>query len=51
MNVDAEPKHAARRPSLKDFSRASLREVFQSRGWPAYRADQVATWLYKHDAD
>jgi len=50
MNVDVGPKQAARRPGLKDFSRAALRELFESRGWPAYRADQVAIWLYKHDA-
>ena len=42
--------HARRKPSLKDHSRAKLREVFAARGWPAYRADQVATWLYQQDA-
>ena len=42
--------HARRKPSLKDHSRANLRELFAARGWPAYRADQVATWLYQQDA-
>ena len=42
--------HARRKPSLKDHSRANLRELFAVRGWPAYRADQVATWLYQQDA-
>jgi 23S rRNA (adenine2503-C2)-methyltransferase len=42
--------HARRRPSLKDHSRAELRALFAARGWPAYRADQVATWLYQQDA-
>ncbi len=41
---------ARRKPSLKDHSRANLRELFAARGWPAYRADQVATWLYQQDA-
>ena len=42
--------HARRRPSLKDHSRAALRALFGARGWPAYRADQVANWLYQQDA-
>ncbi|MEZ4332861.1 MAG: 23S rRNA (adenine(2503)-C(2))-methyltransferase RlmN [Myxococcota bacterium] len=42
--------HARRRPSLKDHSRATLRGLFSQRGWPAYRADQVANWLYQQDA-
>ena len=42
--------HARRKPSLKDHSRANLRDLFAARGWPAYRADQVATWLYQQDA-
>ena len=36
-------RHATRRPNLKDHSREALRELFGERGWPAYRADQVAT--------
>lgn len=50
MSADAAPKHARRRPSLKDHAREALRQRFAERGWPAYRADQVATWLYKQDA-
>jgi len=42
--------HARRRPSLKDHSRADLRALFAARGWSAYRADQVASWLYRQDA-
>ena len=42
--------HARRRPSLKDHSRSVLRALFAERGWSAYRADQVATWLYRQDA-
>jgi len=41
-------RSARRRPSLKDHSLPALRELFVSRGWPAYRADQVAGWLYRH---
>lgn len=44
-------KHATRRPNLKNYSRASLRDLFKERSWPAYRADQVATWLYKNDVE
>ncbi len=49
--TDADARtHARRRPSLKDHSRSALRALFAERGWSAYRADQVATWLYKQDA-
>jgi 23S rRNA (adenine2503-C2)-methyltransferase len=51
VKLDAKRTHATRRRGLKDFSRAALRELFQARGWAAYRADQVATWLYKNDVD
>lgn len=44
-------RHAMRRPNLKDHSREALRALFAERGWPAYRADQLATWLYKQDVD
>jgi 23S rRNA (adenine2503-C2)-methyltransferase len=37
---------AARRPNLKDWSPGSLRERFAAEGLPAWRADQVASWLY-----
>lgn len=40
-----------RGPSLKDHAREGLRALFAERGWPAYRADQVATWLYQQDVD
>lgn len=45
------PRHATRRPNLKDHAREGLRALFGERGWPAYRADQVATWLYQQDVD
>jgi 23S rRNA (adenine2503-C2)-methyltransferase len=44
-------RHALRRPNLKDHALPALRDLFVSRGWPAYRADQVATWIYKNDVD
>jgi len=50
MNAADAIRHARRRPNLKDHSRASLRASFAARGWPAYRADQVANWLYQQDA-
>ena len=34
------------RPNLKDFSPGALRERFAADGLPAWRADQVASWLY-----
>ena len=36
----------AERPNLKDFSPDALRERFAAEGLPAWRADQVASWLY-----
>lgn len=50
MSADDTRKHARRRPSLKDHARTELRALFAARGWSAYRADQVATWLYRQDA-
>ena len=50
MSVEVVSRHATRRPSLKDHARPGLRALFQARGWPAYRADQVATWLYRGEA-
>ena len=38
--------HAEPRPNLKDFSPGQLRERFAAEGLPAWRADQVASWLY-----
>jgi 23S rRNA (adenine2503-C2)-methyltransferase len=40
-----------RRPNLKDHALPGLRELCRERGWPAYRADQIADWLYRHDVD
>jgi 23S rRNA (adenine2503-C2)-methyltransferase len=34
------------RPNLKDWSPATLRARFAAEGLPAWRADQVASWLY-----
>jgi 23S rRNA (adenine2503-C2)-methyltransferase len=39
------------RPNLKDFSLERLRERFAAEGLPAYRADQVAGWLYRRGVD
>ena len=36
----------AGKPNLKDFSPGRLREHFAAEGLPAWRADQVASWLY-----
>jgi 23S rRNA (adenine2503-C2)-methyltransferase len=44
-------RHATRRPNLKDYGREALRSLFQERGWPAYRADQLAGWLYARRVD
>ncbi len=51
MSAAAPRSHATRRPNLKDFARPALRARFAERGWPAYRADQVASWLYRNDVD
>ena len=51
MSATSHPTHATRRPNLKDYSREALRTLFRERGWPAYRADQVATWLYSNAAE
>ncbi len=49
--IENAPRHATRRPNLKDHARDRLRALFAERGWPSYRADQVATWLYQQDVD
>lgn len=41
----------SRRPNLKDYALPALRDLCVSRGWPAYRGDQIATWLYKNDVN
>lgn len=51
MASPASKAHATRKPSLKDYSRDRLRAAFKERGWPAYRADQVAAWLYQQGVD
>jgi 23S rRNA (adenine2503-C2)-methyltransferase len=38
-------------PNLKDYPLAALREKFSANGFPAYRANQVMSWLYKHEVD
>jgi 23S rRNA (adenine2503-C2)-methyltransferase len=39
------------RSSLLDLSSAQLRELLTSWGEPAYRANQIETWLYQHWVD
>jgi 23S rRNA (adenine2503-C2)-methyltransferase len=39
------------RPNLKDFSPGGLRERFAADGLPAWRADQVASWLYERGVE
>ena len=41
----------AARPHLKDVSPGALRERFAAEGLPAWRADQVASWLYARGVD
>ncbi len=51
MTAELPTTHAVRRPNLKDYALPALRALFKERGWPAYRGDQVAAWLYKNDVD
>lgn len=51
MSAATPIRHATRRPNLKDYARDALRALFSTRGWPAYRADQVMVWLYQSGAD
>lgn len=37
--------------ALKEFSPDALRARFLEQGLPAYRADQVATWVYRHGVE
>ena len=39
------------RPNLRDFSPAALRARFKAEGISAYRADQVAQWIYARGVD
>jgi 23S rRNA (adenine2503-C2)-methyltransferase len=50
--VARDPENAsAPRPNLKDHGREALREHFSRDGLPAYRADQVLSWLYGRGVD
>lgn len=40
----------AMRPAIGDVSLAGLRDLAQELGYPAYRGDQVAAWLYRSPA-
>jgi 23S rRNA (adenine2503-C2)-methyltransferase len=51
MTAELPTTHAARRPNLKDYALPALRDLCKERGWPAYRGDQIASWLYKNDVD
>ena len=51
MTAAGSASHALRRPSLKDFALSGLRNLCTERGWPAYRGDQIADWLYKNEAN
>ncbi len=37
--------------AVKDHAPAALRERFAERGLPRYRADQLATWIYRHGVE
>lgn len=41
----------SKRPSLKDYTRSALRARFIEQGFPAYRADQVLSWIYVQGVD
>ncbi len=36
------------RPHIFDLDPASLRDLVKQWGWPAFRADQVLEWVYRH---
>jgi 23S rRNA (adenine2503-C2)-methyltransferase len=42
---------AQKRPNLKDHGREALREIFTGAALPAYRADQVLSWIYARSVD
>jgi 23S rRNA (adenine2503-C2)-methyltransferase len=49
LDLEADPRtRLPARPNLKDFARPALRERIVAAGFPAYRADQIADWLYRH---
>jgi 23S rRNA (adenine2503-C2)-methyltransferase len=41
---------AASKPNLFGLDRAALREIVAGLGEPAYRAEQIYVWLYRHRA-
>ena len=47
----ASPPTGGRVRNLKNHSRESLRRIFGGDGIPAYRADQVFSWLYRRAVD
>lgn len=50
LDLDAAPRaRMPARPSLTDFARPALRARLAAAGFPAYRADQVSDWIYRHD--
>lgn len=51
QSPDRQSRLPAQRPNLKDYALPALREICRERGWPAYRGDQLAAWLYKNDID
>jgi 23S rRNA (adenine2503-C2)-methyltransferase len=48
--VSTEPQRS-KTDSLKNFTPAALRSRFREDGLPAYRADQVAGWMYQQGVD
>ena len=48
--IEAADSPAEERPALIGLDRASLRELVTSLGQPAYRADQLARWIYQRGA-
>jgi 23S rRNA (adenine2503-C2)-methyltransferase len=48
---DYPPRAMSDRPNLKDYPLERLRERFVGEGLPAYRADQVAGWIYQRGVE
>jgi 23S rRNA (adenine2503-C2)-methyltransferase len=46
-----EPPKQVRSANLQDHDRDTLRERFRSEGIPAYRVDQIFSWLYRQGVD
>jgi 23S rRNA (adenine2503-C2)-methyltransferase len=51
MPTPANPPPTTTRPCLLDLTRAERAALLASWGEPAYRADQIAVWLYRQFAD